>query len=147
MKEWIVNSQEETKQFAYQFATQIKPGDIIAYHGGMGAGKTTFTRYLLEGLDYIGEVTSPTFAIVNEYQTKVGLIQHYDMYRIHSEDDLYTTGFYDELGKDSILLIEWSENIKDELPENTIYLTLEPLSENSRKITIDGGEDFENSFT
>jgi tRNA threonylcarbamoyladenosine biosynthesis protein TsaE len=111
--------------------------------GTMGAGKTTFTRGLCLGLSMPDEVTSPTFALVNEYRGDKITLYHFDMYRINGEFDLETTGFYDYMSDDSIIAAEWSENIEDCLPEGTITISIETLSENTRKITVFGDERFE----
>ncbi len=137
--EFISNSVAETEEFARQLAGMLKPGDCIAYRGGMGAGKTAFTRGLAAGLNLIGEVASPTFSIVNEYLGKVNLY-HFDMYRVADSDDLETTGFYDYLDSGRhILAVEWSENIQDALPEDTIYITITRVDENTRHISVAGG--------
>ncbi|MBQ4153127.1 MAG: tRNA (adenosine(37)-N6)-threonylcarbamoyltransferase complex ATPase subunit type 1 TsaE [Oscillospiraceae bacterium] len=142
MREIITHSVQETEAVGRALAGELSPGDLIAFVGGMGAGKTAFVRGLAVGLGVKGEVSSPTYAIVNEYRGNPPLY-HFDMYRVESEDDLYTTGFYDymEEGK-GILAVEWSENITEFLPEYTIYITLIPLSEKERKIQISGGERF-----
>ena len=89
-----------------------------------------------------GEVSSPTYAIVNEYRGTPSLY-HFDMYRIGSEEDLYTTGFYDYLdSQKSILAVEWSENITEYLPKNTIWVAIEIQSDTDRKIQITGGGRF-----
>ena len=108
----------------------------------MGAGKTAFVRGLAKGLGVSGEVSSPTYAIVNEYRGNPALY-HFDMYRVGSPEDLFTTGYYDYLDEgESILAVEWSENITDSLPEQTIYVNITPLSESERKIQIIGGNRF-----
>lgn len=142
MRELITHSVLETEAFAHQLAGELLPGDLIAFVGGMGAGKTAFVRGLASGLQVRGEVSSPTYAIVNEYQGNLPLY-HFDMYRVSSEDDLYTTGFYDylEAGR-GILAVEWSENITGFLPDDTIYITITPLSETDRKIQLSGGGRF-----
>lgn len=131
-------SAAQTEQIAAQFARLLCPGDVIACRGGMGAGKTAFARGLARGLNLSDDVSSPTFALVHEYANGPVALFHFDMYRITDEDSLYYTGFYDYLDRGGILLIEWSENIPYALPDNTITLTIEPISENSRKITIEG---------
>lgn len=137
--EFVSHSVAETEEFARQLAGMLKPGDCIAYRGGMGAGKTAFTRGLAQGMDLIGEVASPTFSIVNEYLGKINLY-HFDMYRVESSDDLETTSFYDYLDSGRhILAVEWSENIQDVLPEDTIYITITRVDENTRHITVTGG--------
>ena len=115
----------------------------IAFTGGMGMGKTCFVRGLASVLCPHSGVSSPTFSLVNEYGGEIPLY-HFDMYRVTSLDDLYSTGFFDYLGTEAILVIEWSENILDALPENTIWVRMERLGDNDRKITIEGDERFEN---
>ena len=138
----ITYSPEETIKFAEEVGKLLKGGEIIAYKGSMGAGKTTFTRGLCIGLGLPDEVTSPTFALVNEYRGKITLY-HFDMYRIQSADDLETTGFYDYISDDSVLAVEWSENISEALPQNTIYITFDRIDENTREITIEGDNRFD----
>ncbi len=137
----ITHSPEETIEYAVKIGSLLKKGDIIAYKGGMGAGKTTFTRGLAQGLGLEDDVTSPTFSIVNEYRGKINLY-HFDMYRILEADDLETTGFYDYPSEESVFAVEWSENIENFLPENTIIIEIEYLNENERRITVKGDERF-----
>lgn len=137
-----VNSPEETISFAEKIGKLLKKGDVIAYTGGLGAGKTTFTRGLAVGLGLGDNVTSPTFSLVNEYQGENICLYHFDMYRIMGTDDLETTGFYDYPLEDSVFAIEWSENIADELPDNTIYINIKNVDENTRIITVNGDERF-----
>lgn len=137
-------SAKETEEFAESFAKELKKGDVIAFLGHMGAGKTAFVRGLAKGLNVSGEVCSPTFALVHEYPGDPTLV-HFDMYRINNEDDLLTTGFYDYLDEDSIMAIEWSENIIDFLPENAMFIDIKVLGEEQRCITVtERGEKFEN---
>lgn len=134
------NSAEETEQIGQQFSKQITDGAVIAFTGDLGAGKTAFCRGFLRGFGYQGRVTSPTFAIVNEYETERGRVCHFDMYRILDEDALYDIGWDDYLDGDAILLIEWSENISDALPPETITVDIRRgVLENARTITIHGG--------
>ncbi len=135
-------SAEETIEFAVQIGRMLKKGDVIAYTGGLGAGKTTFTRGLAIGMGLEDNVVSPTFALVNEYRGEKICLYHFDMYRIMSADDLETTGFYDYPIEESVFAIEWSENIADELPENTIYIDIVRVDENIRKINVKGDERF-----
>ncbi len=137
-----VNSPEETINFAKKIGKLLKKGDIIAYTGGLGAGKTTFTRGLALGLGLDDNVASPTFSIVNEYRGKNICLYHFDMYRIMGTDDLETTGFFDYPLEESIFAIEWSENISDELPENTIYIDIKPVNDDIRIITVKGDDRF-----
>lgn len=141
MREYFSNSVSETEEIAAQFAKELKEGDVIAYLGGLGAGKTAFTRGLAEGLNVRGEVSSPTFSLVHEYRGNPNLY-HFDMYRITSMEDLYSTGFFDYLDLNQIIAIEWSENIKDYLEENTIFIEITPIDEEKRSIKIYGGNRF-----
>ncbi len=139
MREYQSHSVAQTEAVGKALAKELQPGDLLAFTGGMGAGKTAFVRGLAKGLGVRGEVSSPTYAIVNEYRGNPTLY-HFDMYRIGSEEDLYTTGFYDYLdsGK-NILAVEWSENITDYLPENTIWVAITVESDSDRLIQVTGG--------
>ena len=132
-------SPEETIDAAKKLGSMLHAGDIIAYKGGLGAGKTTFTRGLAIGLGLGDNVFSPTFALVNEYKGKNISLYHFDMYRISGEDDLESTGFYDYPFEDNIVAVEWSENIADFLPENTIYITISRIDDDTREIIIENG--------
>ncbi len=132
----ICNSPKETEDLAAQLASSLTQNSVLAFSGDLGAGKTTFTRGLCRGLNYTGEVSSPTFAIVHEYIGGRVPLYHFDMYRVESVDDLYACGFYDYLGA-GILAIEWSENITSALPEDAIFIHMEyGETENQRIITI-----------
>ena len=134
---FISHSPEETIQTAEKIAKALKAGDIIAYKGGLGAGKTTFTRGVAKGLGLGDVVTSPTFALVNEYRAENLTLYHFDMYRIENSDDLESTGYYDYPLEKSIFAIEWSENIADILPDDTIYIDIKYIDDNTREINID----------
>lgn len=143
MMKIITHSPEETILIAEKIGAKLKKGDVIAYTGGLGAGKTTFTRGLAVGMGLGDNVTSPTFALVNEYR-KDGLptLYHFDMYRILNSFELETTGFYDYPIDESVFAIEWSENISDALPKNTIFIEIKNIDENSREITVKGDDRF-----
>lgn len=138
----VTQSSEDTIKLGEKIGSLLKSGDVIAYSGGLGAGKTTITRGISIGLGLGDEVISPTFSLVNEYTGNNARLYHFDMYRITSPDDLETTGFYDYLEDGGILAIEWSENIESELPENTIRINIDRIDDNTRKITIDGDDRF-----
>ena len=126
MAVYQTNSPEETEQLARRTGEKLRDGDVVAYRGGMGMGKTAFTRGLAAGMGIGGElVSSPTFAIINEYR-KNGRRLYLDC--------------------DAVLAIEWSENIEglDVLPKETIWIAISQTGENSRSIQIEGGERFEN---
>lgn len=136
MQTFISNNENETFEFAAQFAKQLQGGSVVAFTGGMGMGKTAFVRGALHGLNNQSRVSSPTFALVNDYGG-TPTVYHFDMYRVCDADDLYSTGYFDYLTENSILFIEWSENITDCLPENTVFVTIEKgQHENQRIITV-----------
>ncbi len=146
MLKFVTNSADETINLGVKIAETLKNGDVIAMFGSMGMGKTAFTHGLAQGLGIDPrQVSSPTFSLVHEYNGK-NTLYHFDMYRIESWDDLYSTGFFDYLDYGGILAVEWSENIENALPENSIRIYFEKgNNDNQRIITVDGGADFENS--
>lgn len=104
----------------------------------MGVGKTTFTRYLTSALGSADDVSSPTFALVHRYRGPVPVC-HYDMYRIHTFDGLYSTGFFDDLESGAVLVVEWSENVAGFLPEGGVRIDIRRTGETDREITVEGG--------
>ncbi len=137
INEVITKSRAETEQFAEQFAKTVEGGTVIAMRGDLGAGKTCFTYGFAKGMEYLGDVCSPTFAIVNEYKGGRLDIYHFDMYRVSGWDDLYTTGYFEALESGGVLVVEWSENIEAALPESYISVTINKLSESERKIIVE----------
>lgn len=119
MIEVISKSPNETEEYAEKLGKRLNGGEVIAFFGGLGMGKTRFTSGLARGMGIDEYVSSPTFAIVNEYEGDIPLC-HFDMYRITSFDDLCSTGFFDYLDNGSVLAIEWSENIENALPEDKL---------------------------
>lgn len=115
--EFATHSPEETENIGKAAAQYLRRGDIITLSGDLGAGKTVFARGILCGLGYIGRVTSPTFTIVNEYETPAGLVAHLDLYRILQPEALLEIGLEEYLDGSRIVLIEWSENAGSLLPE------------------------------
>lgn len=140
MAVFVSKSVADTEKLAARLAEKLRGGEVIAFTGSMGMGKTAFTRGLVEALGGGDVVSSPTFALVNEYAARL-TVQHFDMYRVSGWDDLYSTGFFDYLDTDSVIVIEWSENIDGALPENTIRIDMHKgEAETERVITIDGIE-------
>ncbi|MBR6386597.1 MAG: tRNA (adenosine(37)-N6)-threonylcarbamoyltransferase complex ATPase subunit type 1 TsaE [Ruminococcus sp.] len=138
MEKIITHSREETVKQGEIFGKTLKKGDVVAFKGGLGAGKTAFTSGLVAGAGLENaEVSSPTFALVNEYIGDKINIYHFDMYRIVSEEGLESTGFFDYDFENNIAVIEWSENIAEFLPKNTIFVVITPTGENDREITIE----------
>ena len=133
------NSPVETEAVGAALGQIIKPGTVIAYRGDLGAGKTAFTRGLARGLGCRDIVTSPTYTIVNEYLGGRIPLFHFDMYRLASSDDLWDIGWEDYLDRGGVCAVEWSENVDDAM-ENAVYITIEKTGEESRRITIEGGD-------
>lgn len=138
---FTTNSPEETRAAAQSIAPLLRPGDLIAYRGGMGAGKTTFTAGLARGLGSTAWVSSPTFALVHQYDGPIPLC-HFDMFRITTPDDLWSTGFFDYLESGAVLAVEWSENIAEALPEPHITVEFAMGEGDRRTITVTGDERF-----
>ena len=136
---YITNSPAETEFIGAALGKILKPGAILAYRGDLGAGKTAFTRGLAKGLGCTDMVTSPTYTIVNEYLSGRLPLFHFDMYRLGSSDDLWDIGWEDYLERGGVCAVEWSENVEDAL-EGAISVTIEKLGEESRRITIEGGD-------
>ena len=132
----ITNNVAETIEAGKSFASQLVDGDFVALYGDLGAGKTAFVSGLANELIPDAEVHSPTYALVNLYEGIALKIYHFDMYRIQNDDDLYSTGFYDYIGSD-IIIVEWSENIPYALPDEYYKVTIDKLGEDKRNITIE----------
>lgn len=139
MKKYYSSGEEQTALIAREICADIPGGTVVAFSGGMGMGKTAFVRGALKAYGNDSFVCSPTFALVHDYGGEPH-IYHFDMYRISGLDDLYSTGFFDYLDDNSILFIEWSENIREFLPENTVFVDISRgENENDRIITVTGG--------
>ncbi len=139
----ITTSPEQTQLLGEKLAALLRPGDVIAYYGDLGAGKTALTRGIAEGLGVRECVTSPTYTIVNEYLSGRMPLFHFDMYRLSSSEELFDIGWEDYLARGGVCAVEWSENVEDAL-QSAIRITLEkdPVRLDWRTITIEGGERF-----
>ena len=136
---YTTNSPAQTEALGAALAKVLPAGTILAYRGDLGAGKTAFTRGLARGLGCTDLVTSPTYTIVNEYLGGRLPLFHFDMYRLASSDDLWDIGWEDYLDRNGICAVEWSENVDDAM-EGAVYITIEKLGEETRRITIEGGD-------
>ena len=142
--EHLTHSAAETEALGCRLGCALTPGTVIAYRGGLGMGKTAFTRGLARGLECRDRVTSPTFTIVNEYQGRIPLF-HFDMYRLGSADELFDIGWEDYLARGGICAVEWSENVEEALTGALrITITKDSADETVRTITIEGGARFAN---
>ena len=137
MKEYVSLSPSQTVEIGREIANMLKSGDVIALFGDLGMGKTCLISGIADGLGFSGEVSSPTFALVNEYIGGRLNLYHFDMYRVEGWEDLYSTGYFDYLESGGVLAIEWSENIVAALPESVIEITIERTDETQRKITVE----------
>ena len=134
----VTHSAAETERLGERVAGVLRGGEVLALFGPMGMGKTAFTRGLARGLGLRGEVSSPTFALIHEHAGKIPLY-HFDMFRVTSWDDLYSTGFFDYLETGGVLVIEWSENIEGALPEDAVRISVSRgASEDERIFAFDG---------
>lgn len=136
MRKYKTNSYEETVALGERIAKELPKGSVIAFLGGMGMGKTAFTTGLARGLSIDADVSSPTFAICNTYMGNVNTLYHFDMYRVDGWDDLYSTGFFDFLGTDAYIAVEWSENIYGALPDDSVIVEITKTDENTREFKI-----------
>ncbi len=134
MKKIITKNAEETKKLGMGIADKFQGGEIICLEGDLGAGKTTFSQGLLQGLGAEGPYTSPTFVVMKEYKTKSRNIYHIDAYRINKEDVLELG--WEELvaDKSNVIILEWPEKIKKIIPENSLWIKFRHLDKNKREI-------------
>ncbi len=136
--EYFSASEAETEALGCRLAAVLTPGAVVAYCGGLGMGKTAFTRGLARGLGYAGRVTSPTFTLVNEYLAPIPLF-HFDVYRLEGPDALFDIGWDDYLDRGGVCAVEWSERITAALPEDTVFVRFRRgEADTSRVITIEG---------
>ena len=144
MMQITTHSADETQALGQKLASRLAPGDLIAYFGDLGAGKTACTRGLAQGLGNTDPVTSPTYTIVNEYLSGRIPLFHFDMYRLSSSDELFDIGWEDYLSRGGVCAVEWSENVEDAL-QDAIRVTIEKDADepDTRHITITGGPRFE----
>lgn len=137
--EYVSHSAEETEAFGEALAARLRPGDVVAYRGGLGMGKTAFTRGLARGLGCTGRVSSPTFTIVNEYDGPLPLF-HFDMYRLGGEEELFGIGWEDYLDRGGVCAVEWSENIAGALEGDALRVDIRRGAQDTQRvITVTGG--------
>lgn len=137
MKSFVTHSPEETEAVGEALGKTLSPGAVIAYRGGLGAGKTAFTRGLARGLNCRETVTSPTYTIVNEYLGGRIPLFHFDMYRLKSSEDLWDIGWEDYLDRGGVCAVEWSENVADAMA-GAVTVSITRVDDNTRNIQIEG---------
>ena len=133
---YLSSSPSETESIGVNLAKNSKSGDFYAFYGEMGSGKTVLIRGFVSALIPHALVSSPTYAILNVYEGQDITVNHFDMYRITSSDDLMSTG-YDEIIQSGITVCEWPENIEEDLPDCYWKIVFEKLSENERRIFVE----------
>ena len=134
------HSPAETEALGARLAERLQPGDVIAFRGDLGAGKTALTRGIAAGLGISDRVTSPTYTIVNEYPQGRLPLFHFDMYRLRDAEELFDLGWEDYLARNGVCAVEWSENVLEALEDPiTVAISKDPTDENVRRITITGG--------
>lgn len=131
--EYVSNSLSETIEIAKNYAKTLRGGDVVLLNGEMGAGKTAFTKGVALGLGIKSEITSPTYAYLNDYD---GKLYHYDCYRLTSGEDAEALGLTDYFYLDGVCIIEWAQNIESALPKKVKIVTIEKINETTRKITL-----------
>ncbi|MBE6910620.1 MAG: tRNA (adenosine(37)-N6)-threonylcarbamoyltransferase complex ATPase subunit type 1 TsaE [Ruminococcaceae bacterium] len=137
---YVSTSVADTEAFGERLARQLRPGDVVAFTGSLGMGKTALTRGMARGLGCGGRVTSPTFTIVNEYEGATPLF-HFDLYRLSCADELFDIGWDDYLARGGVCAVEWSERAADALPAHAVTVDIaRGGSEDERVITVTGLE-------
>lgn len=137
--EFEFNSVEETTKLGIELGKLLNPGDIVCLTGDLGTGKTHITKGIAKGLDIYDNITSPTFTIVNEYDSGRLKLNHFDVYRVSDSDEIYAIGFDDYIFSDAVSVIEWANYIEDILPKDLLHIYIEKdfsKGENYRKITL-----------
>ncbi len=136
------NSAAETRQLGEQIAKELKAGDVILLEGGLGAGKSELARGIARGLGVQETVTSPSFTILNVYDSGRLPLYHFDWYRLESEEELYELGMDEYLGGDGVALVEWPERCPEAVPEQCFRIRLFPEGENTRRIETEAAGGF-----
>ena len=133
----VTNSAAETRALGEKLASRLKAGDVVVLEGELGAGKSELARGIARGLGVTETVTSPSFTILNVYESGRCPLYHFDWYRLESEEELYELGMDEYLGGDGIAVVEWAERCPDAVPENVLRIRLEVTGGESRRITAD----------
>ena len=135
----VTNSAAETRALGERLALGLQPGDTVILEGELGAGKSELARGIARGLGVTETVTSPSFTILNVYESGRCPLYHFDWYRLESEEELYELGMDEYLGGDGIAVVEWAERCPDAVPEDCIRIRLEATGEETRQITVNDG--------
>lgn len=131
-----IQNLDAIRDAAREFIQHIGEARVFAFYGKMGAGKTTFVKAICEELGSTDVVTSPTFAIVNEYTARQNPVYHFDFYRIKKLEEVYDMGFEEYFYSGALCLIEWPELIEDVLPEDAVHVNIEEQPDGSRLVSF-----------
>ena len=134
--EFYTASAQETEQLGQRLGQRLKPGAVIAYSGDLGAGKTAFTRGLARGLGIEGYLPSPTFPIMQMYETGRLPLYHFDWYRLESAEELYELSMDEYLYGEGVSVVEWPSQAEEVIPETYLEIALTPTGDNDREITL-----------
>lgn len=134
---FVTESSEETQALGSRLAKVIKPGDVFALEGGLGSGKTELVRGVVDALNPEAIVRSPSFALVNSYDTPVFPVHHFDFYRIHDSGELWEIGYDEYLNPDAVCFIEWAHLCKESLPKNIHTIRFVEAHDDHRVIESD----------
>ena len=138
----LTHSPEETRAFGRRLAEQLRPGDVLLFYGNLGAGKSEMTRGIAQGLGISGPVSSPSFTILNVYDDGRVPLYHFDWYRLESAEELYEMGMDEYLGGDGVAVVEWPTQCPEAIPDTHLAVTLKPVGESDREITLTPMGDF-----
>ena len=138
MKEIVIDSLDELKDVAEAVVESLEGRNVVALFGAMGAGKTTLISAIMEHLGSTDNVTSPTFALVNQYNTAANEpVYHFDFYRINRIEEAFDMGYEEYFYSDGLCLVEWPEKVEELLPDEVMKVTITPTSPTKRTITIE----------
>ncbi len=132
----LSKSAEDTRLIGRHLASLLKPGDVLLLSRDLGAGKSELARGIAAGLGYLGPVTSPTFTLLNIYETATAPLHHFDWYRITDPEELLVAGLDEYVGGEAVTLIEWHERASELVPDNHLEVCITPLDETSREIAF-----------
>lgn len=135
--EWTLRGAAETAALGARIAASLEPGDAVALEGDLGAGKTTLARAILVALGLREDVPSPTFTLVQRYETARLAVAHFDLYRIEKEAEMEELGL-DEALSEGAVLIEWPERARSHLPEGALHVQLAIIDETTRRVRLSG---------
>ena len=142
----ISQSEAETRDMGIRLAQRLRPGDVVLLSGDLGAGKSVLARGIAGGLGVTETVTSPTFTILNVYESGRTPLYHFDWYRLESEEELYEMGLQEYLGGNGIALVEWPEICAGAIPETCLRVTIRSTGETTREITLEPAGGFRTIF-